>query len=414
MLSFLYSFAKKEGDPPNVAFQKRLLGVVSFFLLLCGTIWSFMYYMVYGNEIPFIAAYVFTINAIIMIIISHRMKNHLPLTYSLFYACLLTPLAAQWAMGDLQDSGMVLAWGILCPLGILIFASLRGAIVAFIVFAASVLVTAIVKPQLGPELVTTEAMIKMMSSMNIVVSFAVIFSACAWFLFIFRKEKKNSDDLLHNILPDAVIDEMKDAGETQAKAYTMVTVMFTDFKGFTDISQKVSAELLVDEIHYCFSGFDKIISKYQIEKIKTIGDAYLCASGLPVSNYTHATDMINAAFEMRDFMEKRKQEKIARGEIPFELRIGLHTGPVVAGIVGVRKFQYDIWGDTVNTASRMETNGEAGKINISQTTYDLLKDNPKWDFENRGQIEVKGKGKLDMFYVEPTGKKKKKEDPILN
>ena len=133
-------------------------------------------------------------------------------------------------------------------------------------------------------------------------------------------------------------------GEAKAKAFTMVTVMFTDFKDFTNVSKKVSAELLVDEIHYCFSAFDNIIQKYKIEKIKTIGDAYLCASGLPVSNYTHAADMLNAAFEMRNFILDRKKEKEAKGEIPFELRIGVHTGPVVAGIVGVRKFQYDIWG----------------------------------------------------------------------
>ena len=158
--------------------------------------------------------------------------------------------------------------------------------------------------------------------------------------------------------------------------------------------------MLVDEIHHCFSAFDSIIAKYKIEKIKTIGDAYLCASGLPLSNYTHAVDMVGAAIEIRDFMIERKKEKEAMGEIPFELRIGLHTGPVVAGIVGVRKFQYDIWGDTVNTAARMETNCDAGKINISQSTYKLLKDKSNLEFESRGQLDVKGKGMMDMYYVE--------------
>jgi class 3 adenylate cyclase len=180
----------------------------------------------------------------------------------------------------------------------------------------------------------------------------------------------------------------------------MVTVMFTDFEGFTSVSKKVSAELLVDEIHHCFSAFDNIIQKYKIEKIKTIGDAYLCASGLPISNYTHAHDMLSAAFEMRDFMLARKKEKEAKGEIPFVLRIGVHTGPVVAGIVGVRKFQYDIWGDTVNTANRVESSGEAGKVNISQSTYELLKDDAAFSFEPRGKIEVKGKVGLEMYFVE--------------
>lgn len=213
-----------------------------------------------------------------------------------------------------------------------------------------------------------------------------------------ENEKKKSDDLLLNILPAEVAEELKTTGSAKTKAFTLVTVMFTDFKDFTSVSEKVSAELLVDEIHHCFSAFDEIIQKHNIEKIKTIGDAYLCASGLPVSNYTHATDMLNAAFEIRTFMLQRKKEKEAKGEIPFELRIGIHTGPVVAGIVGVKKYAYDIWGDTVNIAARMEQNSEAGKINISGSTYELVK--TKFTCEHRGKIEAKNKGMIDMYFVE--------------
>ena len=212
------------------------------------------------------------------------------------------------------------------------------------------------------------------------------------------EEKKRSEDLLLNILPAEVAEELKTTGAAKAKAYTLVTVMFTDFKDFTSVSEKVSAELLVDEIHHCFSAFDNIIQHYKIEKIKTIGDAYLCASGLPVSNYTHAEDMLNAAIEIRNFMLERKKEKEVRGEIPFELRIGIHTGPVVAGIVGIKKYAYDIWGDTVNLAARMEQNSDAGKINISGSTYELVK--TKFTCKHRGKIEAKNKGVIDMYYLE--------------
>ncbi len=212
------------------------------------------------------------------------------------------------------------------------------------------------------------------------------------------RAKKKSEELLLNILPAEVAEEIKTTGTAKAKAFTMVTVMFTDFKDFTTVSEKVSAELLVDEIHTCFSAFDHILQKHKIEKIKTIGDAYLCASGLPVSNYTHAIDMLNASFEIRDYMIQRKKEKEARGEIPFELRIGIHTGPVVAGIVGVKKYAYDIWGDTVNLAARMEQNSEAGKVNISGSTYELVKD--KFKCEHRGKISAKNKGEIDMYFVE--------------
>ena len=214
-----------------------------------------------------------------------------------------------------------------------------------------------------------------------------------------EEEKKRSDNLLLNILPAEVAEEIKSHGTAKAKAFTMVTVMFTDFKDFTSHSEKVSAELLVEEIHTCFSAFDNILNKYRIEKIKTVGDAYLCASGLPVTNYTHAVDMVNAALEIRNFMKARKIEKESNGEIPFEIRIGIHTGPVVAGVVGTKKYAYDIWGDTVNIAARMEQNSEAGKINISGSAYELVKS--KFNCIHRGKISAKNKGEIDMFFVEP-------------
>jgi class 3 adenylate cyclase len=214
-----------------------------------------------------------------------------------------------------------------------------------------------------------------------------------------QQEKKKSDDLLLNILPTEVAEEIKKLGRSQAKTYSLVSVMFTDFKDFTAVSEKVSGELLVAEIDHCFSAFDHIIQKHNIEKIKTVGDAYLCAGGLPVLTFTHATDIVEAAIEIREFMLQRKKEKEARAETPFEIRIGIHTGAVVAGIVGVKKFAYDIWGDTVNVASRMEEHGEAGKINISGATYQLVKD--KFSCVHRGKMEVKNKGDIDMYFVEP-------------
>lgn len=212
------------------------------------------------------------------------------------------------------------------------------------------------------------------------------------------KAKKKSEELLLNILPAEVADEIKITGSAKAKAFESVTVMFTDFKDFTTICEKVNAELLVEEIHICFSAFDTILQKHKIEKIKTIGDAYLCVSGLPNTNNTHAVDMMNAAFEIREYITQRKTEKEKNGEFAFELRIGIHTGPVIAGIVGLKKYAYDIWGDTVNLAARMEQNSEAGKINISGSTFELVKE--KFNCLYRGKIQVKNKGETDMYFVE--------------
>jgi len=213
-----------------------------------------------------------------------------------------------------------------------------------------------------------------------------------------RDGKKRSDELLLNILPSEVAEELKIKGKADARMFDEVTVMFTDFKDFTQIAEKLSPADLVMEIHTCFEAFDHIITKYNIEKIKTIGDAYMCAGGLPVINKTNAIDVVNAATEIQQFMHQHIERREKEGKPRFEIRIGIHTGPVVAGIVGVKKFQYDIWGDTVNVAARMETSGEAGKVNISENTYALVKDN--FSCTHRGKVHAKNKGDIDMYFVE--------------
>ncbi len=211
------------------------------------------------------------------------------------------------------------------------------------------------------------------------------------------KEKEKSDELLLNILPLETAEELKNTGTAQAKFYDSVTVMFTDFKDFTPKSKTMSANKLVAELHDCFSRFDHIIKNYNIEKIKTIGDAYMCVAGLPVVNDTHPFEAVNAAIELRDCMLAYNKEKEAMGEHGFDVRIGIHTGPVVAGIVGVNKFAYDIWGETVNTAARLEQNSVANMINISASLYNIIKD--AYDCELRGNIFVKGLGELPMYFV---------------
>ncbi len=210
-----------------------------------------------------------------------------------------------------------------------------------------------------------------------------------------RQEKERSDMLLKNILPDEVAEELKATGRSRARFFENVTVLFTDFVGFTKVSERLSPQQLVDELDVCFKAFDEIIGQYDIEKIKTIGDAYMAAAGLPNANACHFEDAVNAAIKIRDFMADRQK---LMGESTFRIRLGIHSGPVIAGIVGLKKFAYDIWGDTVNTAARMEQSGEAGKINISGVTYDLIKDKFKCTY--RGEIEAKNKGKLRMYFID--------------
>jgi len=210
-----------------------------------------------------------------------------------------------------------------------------------------------------------------------------------------KKERDLSDALLLNILPAEVAEELKNKGTADPKLFDDVTVLYTDFKSFTKVSEKLSPQQLVDELNVCFSAFDEIAGRYNIERIKTIGDAYMAVSGLPIANPNHACDVINAAIEIREFIKERVN---LLGDNTFGIRIGVNSGSVVAGIVGVKKYAYDIWGDTVNIAARMEQSSETGKINISESTYQLVKEN--FNCEYRGEIEAKNKGKLKMYFVE--------------
>jgi class 3 adenylate cyclase/tetratricopeptide (TPR) repeat protein len=213
---------------------------------------------------------------------------------------------------------------------------------------------------------------------------------------IIEMERQRSDNLLLNILPEETAKELKENGKVSAKRFESVTVLFTDFKGFTQYAENLSPEKLVESVDYYFSKFDEIMGKYDLEKIKTVGDAYMCAGGLPFPTNDHAKKMVQAAFEIAEFV---KASKLLQGETqtPFDIRIGINTGPVVAGVVGSRKFSYDIWGDTVNIASRMESNSEPGRINISANTYELIKDD--YACEYRGELEVKNRGTMKMYYV---------------
>lgn len=211
------------------------------------------------------------------------------------------------------------------------------------------------------------------------------------------EEKKKSDALLLNILPEETAEELKRTGTTTARRYESVSVLFSDFSNFTGISEKMSPEELVHEIHVCYSAFDTIISRYSIEKIKTIGDGYMCVSGLPVMNIRHAADLAHAAMEMQAFLHEHRKSRILEGKPGFEARMGIHSGPVVAGTVGTRKFAFDIWGDTVNIAARMEESAEKGTIYVSEATANIIKD--EFKLEDKGFVKVKNKGEMRVYEV---------------
>jgi adenylate cyclase len=212
-------------------------------------------------------------------------------------------------------------------------------------------------------------------------------------------EKDRSEKLLLNILPEEIAEELKEKGFVNARDFNLVSILFTDFKSFTQTAEKMSPQDLVEEINVCFKAFDLISDKYDIEKIKTIGDSYMAAGGIPNPDQDSLKNIVLAGLEMQEFMIERKNQNSVKNKPAFEMRLGIHAGPIVAGIVGVKKFQYDVWGDTVNTASRVESNGMAGKVNISESLYNLIKQEKCFQFEYRGNIYAKGKGEIKMYFV---------------
>ncbi|MFD1553338.1 hypothetical protein DNU06_06650 [Putridiphycobacter roseus] len=209
--------------------------------------------------------------------------------------------------------------------------------------------------------------------------------------------KAESEKLLLNILPKSIAKELKQHGKTRSRLHEQTTVMFTDFKGFTQFSEKHTPEEIVAAMDFYFSKFDAIMEKYGIEKIKTIGDAYLCVSGIPTADPNHIQSMLLAAKEIKLFMEQVHAVKGIKDRVNLNIRIGIHTGPLVAGVVGSKKFAYDVWGDTVNIAARMEASGVVGHINVSETIYKKAK--PHFKFDYRGEIDAKNKGKLKMYFL---------------
>ena len=223
---------------------------------------------------------------------------------------------------------------------------------------------------------------------------------------IIEKEKARSDELLLNILPEETAEELKNHGRVSAKKFESVSVLFADFVGFTTYSEKMSPEDLVKTVDYYFSRFDQAAEKYGLEKIKTMGDCYMCAGGLPFPTEDHAVQMVRFAREIMDIVLQDGYTEVTG----FKIRLGIHTGPVVAGVVGTKKFAYDIWGDTVNIASRMESASEPGKINVSENTYQLIRDHFECEF--RGMIDVKNKGMMKMYFIKDPFRDPKLEEEV--
>jgi guanylate cyclase len=379
--------------------QKSLLVISSIPFMITGVIWGMMY-LLFGEIrsalIPLAYALI-SLSSIMYFGYSHRFDTF---RFSQLLLILLLPFILMLSLGGFINGSAVILWSLLSPLGAMLFYKPSSAYKWLISFAILVFISFVVQPWLRTENNLTDYQIRVFFFINIISVGALIFMMVYYFVMKKNFFQARSESLLLNILPKEIAEELKSKGKAEAKHFDEVTVMFTDFKNFTQIAEKLTPVELVNEIDTIFKAFDNIISEHNIEKIKTIGDSYMCVGGLPVPNSTHASDVVTAALKIRQYIDQQIQKRKAEGKDPFEIRIGVHTGPVVAGIVGKTKFAYDIWGDTVNLASRMESSGEPGKLNISGTTYEKVKD--RFHCTHRGKIKAKNKGEVDMYFVEGT------------
>jgi class 3 adenylate cyclase/tetratricopeptide (TPR) repeat protein len=403
-------------DAPEIVVQKMSIVIISIATCVAALVWTGLYYYYYGFcLVTFLPFTYFLIVGPALLIYFFTKKQQLLVNVQLCCIFFIT-LAIESASGGFKG-GIVIIWAFLAPVGALMYKGIRPAAIWMGLFILAIIALAVFHDSLSRfYFPIPETAAFMFNCMNLLGPAIVVYFSMQFFvksvirdgrllqennvvlsntLGELKIEKQKSDDLLLNILPEEVAEELKAKGLTTARHFDNVTVLFTDFVDFTSAAERMAPQALVDELHACFHAFDEITSKYNIEKIKTIGDAYMAVAGLPAADPDHAENVVRASKEINAFMQQRRAKL---GDDSFHVRLGIHSGSVVAGIVGMKKFAYDIWGDAVNTASRMEQNGSPGMINISQTTYDLVKD--KFTCTYRGEIHAKGKGMLKMYYVE--------------
>lgn len=307
---------------------------------------------------------------------------------------LFLPFLMMIALGGFVNSSAITIWSIITPLSALVFTSRREATLWFVAFAGLFVLGVFLEPVFRAENGISPTLRTLFFGMNLIVPAVISFVLLAYFVGQLRREQARSESLLLNILPAEIAALLKDGDRVIADRYESVSVLFADIVGSTALAAKLPPEELVELLNELFSHFDDLTEKHGLEKISTIGDGYVVAGGLPRPRTDHARAIAALALDMRAYVNAASRN----GAHGVECRIGINSGPVVAGVIGKKKFRYDIWGDAVNTASRMESHGEPGKIQISQATYDLTKD----DFicEPRGTIEVKGLGEVETWFLE--------------
>ena len=387
-------FAHHPDDNAEVRSEKLAAFIVAGSCCVAGSLWTVMYVVIFGWGLTAALPLAFVVLVGGALVFSHLRKNHRPAVYAQILSISYIPAFIQWTIGGALDSGFVMVWALLGPITALVFLSVRQSLVWLVLFLANLAITVafngFFESHAQP---VTDAELLFFFVVNLGVSSVVVFAFAGYFVAAAVGERENANRLLLNVLPREIARILKESNRTIADHYDSASVLFADIVGSTPLFATMAPEEAVDWLNEVFSVFDGLVEDCGVEKIRTIGDNYMVAAGVPTRRLDHAPALARLALDMISAAQDVSKLNGQR----VEFRIGINSGPLVAGVIGTTKFHYDVWGDTVNVASRMESHGEPGRIHITESTYNLIKD----DFvcEARGLIVVKGKGEMETWFV---------------
>jgi guanylate cyclase len=387
-------------DPPDIQIKKRSMVALAVLVGVLGTVWGVMYFAA-GEPVAASIPLIYSMLSAVSIAVFSVTKKYVLFRASQLTLVLLLPFLLMLALGGFVNSSAVVLWSLLAPLGALLMAGRRPAIPWFIAYAALVVLSGLIQPFVRETNNLSTGLVTLFFAMNLMAVPLVAFVLLQYFvgqrdraMELLDVEREKSERLLLNVLPATIADMLKEEPKTIAHHHAEASVLFADVVGFTPLSNELTPDEMVDLLNEVFTYFDALCDRHGVEKIRTIGDNYMVAAGVPVERPDHARAITTVAVAMNAFTATSTSPR--RPHLRF--RFGINSGPLIAGVIGDTKFQYDIWGDTVNTASRMESHGVPGKIQVTEATYRLIAD----DFvcEPRGSIEVKGKGPMRTWFVE--------------
>jgi adenylate cyclase len=391
LLDRLASIGANQNDDLETRKRKALLVYLAVLILPISLVWGTLYLTL--GAVSGAVAYAYFVISVASIGLFARTRNFELLLRIQLLDISLAPTLSMWPTAGFLASGAVGLWGILGPMGALVFSSVRSSIRWFVLFAVVFLASGILGEITGGISSLPRWFSTTMLALNVVVGGAVVFTLLALFARQRQDAQDQADNLLLNILPRSIAEKLKEKPQTIADSFSEASILFADVVDFTPMAEHLSPADVVGMLDRLFGHFDALVERYDLEKIKTIGDCYMAAAGIPVPRKDHARALAVIALDMLDAVRADG----AVGDSGLELRIGINSGPVVAGVIGRKRFLYDLWGDAVNIAGRMQTQGTPGRIQVTRSTYELLED--EFVLEPRGTIEIKGKGDMETWYL---------------